>query len=449
MLNNLKKTLKSNEDILLYIVLFILVLAIKLDLWFIDVLISGIFLVLCIYLNSEKLLQVYIYMYFFENVSNISFVNGTLMRILLAVAMFKLILEILKKKPKINKTNIVIFLFMIFFYVTSIVRYNSILDTTAVFFKIMLILLFKIVLGEYSEERKDEFVRKILDTIIMGVLMSVVYGFITNNYYNEERNEFITRRFNGTKDPNFLAFYINLAMAVLLVKPKEELISKKNIIIMSVLIIALALTKSVTGIIINIISIIFIILIKNKEKIRCYIKKNKLKTIFSITILICIIGVILYGIIAKNSSKTHINENGTEIGDNRVAEIIIALKNKDIDRATSRKTLMWKIYVTDFIENTNIYEKLFGRGINIVTLYNDYFSQETSAHCTYIDIINSYGIVGGMIIYAYIFIKTKNNIILERKSKVKEIKMLRILMLIYAVELSIYTHKLFLIVFLL
>lgn len=388
-------------------------------------------------------------MYFFESVSNISFINGTLMRILLAVAMFKLILEILKKKPKINKTNIVIFLFMLFFYATSIVRYNSIVDTTAVFFKIILVLLFKIVLGEYSKEQKDEFIRKILDTIIMGVLMSVVYGFITNNYYNEERNEFITRRFNGTKDPNFLAFYINLAMAILLVKPKEDLIRKKNIIIMSVLIIALALTKSVTGIIINIISIIVIILINNKEKICYYVKNNKLKTIVTITILICIIGVILYGVIAENSSKTHINENGAEIGDNRIAEIIIALKNKDIDRATSRKTLMWKIYVTDFIENTNIYEKLFGRGINTVTLYNDYFGQETSAHCAYIDIMNSYGIIGGMIIYAYIFIKTKNNIILERKSKIKEIKMLRILMLIYAVELSIYTHKLFLIAFLL
>ena len=95
---------------------------------------------------------------------------------------------------------------------------------------------------------------------------------------------------------------------------------------------------------------------------------------------------------------------------------------------------------------------LFGNGITDKKIYTKFFGRKCLAHNSYADFLYNFGIVGFLLVIKYIFSKTIKNTFLSTNiintMYCKNIKVIRILLLIYAFTLSFYTKRMFLIFFL-
>ena len=214
------------------------------------------------------------------------------------------------------------------------------------------------------------------------------------------------------------------------------------------MLIGLVLTKSITGIFINVISFIVFVLIKNKKGIINYIKLRKGKVIIIFSLLLIAFGVGVFVMVEKNINEVYVNETGKIVAKNRIADIILSVRNGDIDRLTSQKTRDWRLFLNDY-KNSSTIKKIFGKGMDTYLVYSSYFKKEVASHSAYIDILCCYGIVGMIIIVWYLIRKLKNNIILLSHINNKVFRYVRIILLVYALELNIYTNRVFLLMFLL
>ena len=119
----------------------------------------------------------------------------------------------------------------------------------------------------------------------------------------------------------------------------------------------------------------------------------------------------------------------------------------DLGRFTSgRIPLMVTFMNASF--NRPIGNILFGNDAATKKVFSDYFYTDKYSHNSYMDVLYNFGIIGFVIVITYIFKKVHNNIYLKNSlvdNKYKgTIKLIRIMLLIYAFALCSYYIKNFL-----
>ena len=401
-------------------------------------------------LNLEETLIASVFLFFFEKVTIIPFLGGSINRIVIGIGILRILYTYFKKKPKINKYYLWMFIFFTIYMIYGVFFSREyLMENTMLYLNIIFFILYGNYLASYKKEDKKEIINSILKAIVLGTIFSIIYGLITQNFMLEKRAGFSHYRFNGTSDPNFLAYYINLALVIQLFNDKKIFVNKiLNILVYIILIVGLVLTKSITGIAFNIITILILLIVNNRKKIKKYITSHKRKVAILIASCILVIGVGGYFVVKYNLNQYHYNEENVMVGNNRIADILISIKNGDINRLTSQKTNDWSLYINQFCKD-NIIIKLFGRGIQPVYLYSPYFKTLAASHSTYLDLLFCYGIIGMVAILVFIFNKIRKDLYLYMATNNKCINYLRIVLLIYGIQLGIYTNRIFLQFFLL
>lgn len=442
---------KCNSNNWIYIILFFIVVLTGFKNIYMDSLALLLLLIIALFSNPKEILCSYVFLFFFEPVTEVAIIGGSINRILLIIGFISVIYHIIKEKVKIRKENIFITLFLTIFLGISIIL-NKIprSENIVLYINIMFLVIYCNYMSSFRFFEKKKIVDDILNAIVYGVFFSIIHGLLFWNFDLEQRIGFTNWRFNGTNDPNFLAYYINLAVVVQIFKTKSKKLIDKitNPVINMFLLIGLVLSKSITGIFINTVSFIILMIIKHKERIKKYYHEKKKKIIIYSSLLLIVLGIGVFTIVKKNINEVYEDSFGNIVAKNRIADVLLSLKNGDIDRLTSQKTRDWRLFWDNF-KSGNTFVKFFGNGIQPFLIFSEYWGKKVSSHNTYLDFLNCYGLIGSIIIMWYIHTKVKNNIILLSNINNKVYRYVRIILLIYGIQLSIYTNRIFLLMFLL
>lgn len=489
----LKKKYDLNKlpylDILIYsIVIFLFNLTPVLD-------IALAFIIAICFLRADiiGLLSGYIFFAFFDDAIHFELLGGSLSRLLMVIIFLKLLYLILKEKSKPEKKEIIIFSFIGFQIMFSILIGTFSSGDIIIAVNILLFLMFSIV-GKKERESIENTLKKLLIYIVAGVFIAIIYGLLKFNFLYEETGTLQVYRFSGTYEPNFMGMYINMAIIIILFS--ERLNKYIKALALVALVGTLGMTLSVTGVIVACI-IFFIYIIKKGE----FLKRIGYILGIGISSLL-LFGMSQYVFNVVNTMKlnndvqmeegteevveqtipeeaismddeqanTDINntqqqiekvENDTQeitvdvIEDNtaikRGKSLIENFKEGDFDTLTSGRLPIYKSFLKASFSR-NMKELMFGNGLSDEQLYCDFFGREKEAHNSYLNCLYNFGIIGFILIVIGIVIVMKRNSFfnmnLQNTKYEKIVRMLRIMFLIYAVVLSLYTKKMVLVFFL-
>lgn len=448
--------------------------------------------------SNEDCLFTFIFLSFFDEVLQIKQLGGSISRIVMAVIFVKLLINIIVNKYKPNKYQIGILIFFFISLIVSIINLKRInTEVIMILSNIIIFVLFSMAIKLKTKDETEQFIRKLLLTIVLAVLNSTIYGIINNNVIKEIEGDKIAIRFKGTYEPNFMCMYINLAfLSIISIK---DTIKPKILYYIgaAILITANVLTVSITGLITLLTSLIIYFIIQRKS----FKEEIKDFAIIIILFILCISSIRLVNsinskielkkqtVLKEQTQYTSNNElnnvatmqNQTE-NDNKVNETLNntqnsneaitntnkdavssglnvrlsfltnILKNGDLDRFSSGRIPLFTLFVEASF-NRPIFNILLGNDPTTKMLFSKYFYKAKYSHNSYVDILYNFGVIGFLAMMIYIFNITKNNIFLgsninENKYK-NAIKLIRIMLLIYSITLSLYTKRMVLVFFLL
>ncbi len=136
----------------------------------------------------------------------------------------------------------------------------------------------------------------------------------------------------------------------------------------------------------------------------------------------------------------------------RFEEIKKFIENGELDKISSGRLPLIRTFVKAAFDRP-IFNILFGNDITTKKIYCSFFDRECLAHNSFIDFLYNFGVVGCLIIIVYMVGITRKNIFLNMdfsNSKYStDIKLIRIMLIIFAFCLTLYTKRMFLIFFIL
>lgn len=135
----------------------------------------------------------------------------------------------------------------------------------------------------------------------------------------------------------------------------------------------------------------------------------------------------------------------------RIEYMLEFVQKGDWDRLTSGRLPIAVTFINASIDRP-LFNVLFGNGISTKTTYVNYFGTQKYAHNSYIDCLYNFGLVGVLIILFFITrVLFKNRFLGEDISNneyCNGVKTIRIVLLIFALSLSLYTKRMLLVFFL-
>lgn len=452
-----------------------------------NIIVGVVFLLIIIFeilLSKDKknMLFIFIFLSFFDEKIQIKQLGGSVSRIIMLFILLKLAIQIIKNKIKPNKFHIGVIIFFTISFIVGVIEKNINMEVFVTIFNIFLFICFSITLNLENNEEIEDFIEKLCYTIVIAVLCASIYGLITISFFKDVRGDTISYRFKGTYEPNFMCMYLNLAILALFTI--KEKVNKILYYILSALFINFAiLTVSMTGLGVLLVSIIIYFMFYIKEW-------KKLLKELGIIFLISIIMFFGIKIVKIESLMEHVNsnnqnnsevinevENSQPIEENlnnigntksqvddddliyleesgihaRIRRIINQLENGKIDDLTSGRTALVRTFFKASF-NRQILEILFGNNPINKKVYCDFFDRECFSHNSYMDCLYNFGIVGFGVIIGFLLYRTIKNIYVNTNitdcKYSKNIKIIRIMLLMCAVALTLYTKRMFLILFL-
>ena len=422
--------------------------------------------------NVEDIISIFLFLSYNDEVLKMDILKGSISRVVMIVIALKLIYHIIKNKIPIQKKHIFI---TIFFLISCLVSITNIIEEGIVFLNIFIFVLFSIV-ASHDIKKKDKFIEKICLTIVISVLCSIIYGLLTANFLEYVQNEKTMYRFNGTYEPNFMCMYINMAI-LSLITIKDKFKKWAYYLIFAIFLNAVILTMSMTGLISLCVCLFIYVIMFRKQW-----KELLLRGVY----IFIISGLMLFGIKQintgkyvywvknngiANSSVVNQNNNNKETEDfidmeknyydedqesgnieDRFERIKYLLLKGKFDILTSGRTALIRSFAKASF-NRSFFRIMFGNNLLNKKVYSSFFNRECYSHNTFIDFLYNFGIVGFCIIVWYIFYTTIKNKFLNEcivSSKyVKNIKLIRIMLIIFALSLTLYPKRMILIFFLL
>ena len=470
--------LKTNQFVRLLLELTLLVL-----LFNVHIVLGGIFtaiilLEIILAKDNKNLLFIYLFLSFFDEILIFEPIKGSISRIVMITIILKLGVFLIKNRVRPNKNQVGIAIFFAISFVVGVITYKTIsIEVVIVLVNIVTFLMLSMSIKQKNDEEMNQLIKRLLITIVFASLIGIFYGLVTNNFLAEYEGEKISLRFQGTYEPNFMSMFINLGIASLLFL-KEEMKHKLWAYIgLAIMINANISTISITGLaVLGVIAIVYIIM--QRKQIHLQWKEWLVIVlltvgVFGITKAVSILDIpkVFDTIKVTNQQeeknvieskneianpdikeeKDNIENNNNNSIINRMSFLKQKLLEKDWDRISSgRLPLMRTFWNASF--NRPIGNILFGNDMATKPLYTKYLGGTECSHCSYIDFLYNFGIVGFIVVNGYLFIITKKNIFLGRdisNTKYKNVIILiRVLLLIHMLALSMYTKRMVLTFFL-
>lgn len=466
-------TLKTNQFIRILTELTLLVLLFNIHIILGGILTAIILVEIIIAKDNRNLLYIYLFLSFFDEVLIVDILHGSISRIVMVVIFIKMLIFIIKNKILPNKYQIGLISFFTISFLIGLITVGFNLEVVMIFFNIVIFACFSMVLKFENIEEVNHFIERLCLTIIVAVSNSIFYGIINNNFLREVNGENTIYRFKGTYEPNFMCLYVNLGMLSLLTV-KEKFNRKIWLYLLGAIFVNAAIsTVSMTGIATLGLSIFLYIIFKRKNW------KEELLDLLGIGILTILIfgGIQLaHKIIemphlgnasqAQNiqddsligtegnkndlqSTNNNENRNGLE---KRVEWLEKLLMDGKLDVLTSGRLPLVKTFIRASFDRPVI-NILLGNDARTKTLYCSFFNEEKYSHNSYVDCLYNFGIIGFFIVIGFVGRRTIKNIYLGQyltdSKYIQNIKLIRIMLLIYALALSLYTKRMFLVFFLL
>ena len=468
MLKKIFNELKNNSFKRIMIELSLLVVLFNINLYIGIALLSIVLFEIIICKDYKNLLYIFLFLSFNDEILKLDILRGSISRIVMILIILKIAIKILKERIKPTSSEICVIIFFAISTIIGIIKMDSIVSSLISLLNIVVIVLFSIILKEKKKENIEQFIEKICYVIVISVLCGTFYGLLAGNFLGYMQGSEMVYRFNGSYEPNFMCMYINLAI-LSLITIKNKINKILYFVLVAFFININILTASMTGLLSLFVSLVAYFFMFIKER----------KIIIKNTLIIAIIGILIFGvfkvlkpsynknfiegehrIINKVESEQDELESREKLEDVDVEDDAIAyrfkrinklLEDGKIDEMTSGRTALIRTFIKASFKRPLI-NILFGNGITDKKIYTKFFGRKCLAHNSYADFLYNFGIVGFLLVIKYIFSKTIKNTFLSTNiintMYCKNIKVIRILLLIYAFTLSFYTKRMFLIFFL-
>lgn len=396
-------------------------------------------------MNIEELFFSFIFLYFFEEVYCFENIYGISIIVMTPLIALRLLWHMYRNKIMPKKKEFIIFGFTCFSGIMSLLSHNFGKATLVVIMTITVALLFKIILQKQSNPAK------ILDGLAMSIAIAstgtVLYGFLHNNYLNENRGDRFILRFNGAYEPNYTALFCNLGiLSSFYYRKKIGYFWSGYMILINL--IGLLLTRSTTGLGVFAI-ILLIVTIRNINYIKRTLKRflkgqDRFNTFINLFIFILIF--------IELAAIVFIFEYKTNFISGKLIMIIERVRSGNISSASSGRLPIIRAFLKSLNEE-NILIKLFGNAPQSLKVYSKYFDAYKYAHNTYIDLIYSFGYIGGTVILLLSLFKTVKRYFLgkqiKRKERIEFLLFSRLILLISGIMLSLHCEVITIILFLL
>ncbi|MEG0408263.1 MAG: glycosyltransferase family 4 protein [Bacilli bacterium] len=372
---------------------------------------------MCKKISTDDFEYLYFGLMIFEPILRMSFFPLSLYKIYQIFFIFKIIIDIYKKKSKFNIINVASISGL--FLLISGICYQTMLLYLSL--AVNLIIICYIMCKKGKEEG---YYTKLLYVLGMSIVFSTIYGIFRGATL--DYGSFI-RRCTTFDDPNYSACFIDIGLFCIL--GNKAFSKREKIVFIPVLFIYLLLTVSLSGILICITMFIIYSLFKNGKKTFIYL------SVFAVLIAIFLLmpfnkSTALYGIQHR----------------------IISLKDMTLDDMSSGRVELIKKYSKLFSELPSL-DKLFGGNNVTAGPYKDYCISKFNlcSHNSYIDMLFMVGYFFTIIInILFIYNIFKHIKIYKEGCKISlNIVMLKIILLLFASTLTMFPSKYFWIIYLL
>lgn len=455
-----------------------------------------------------EVLHAFIYFSFFDDVLQFDILGGSISRIIMVVMFSRGVFYFVKYKIAITKKESIICGFLVLSLITGVITKNFSFGDVIVCVNIGLIILYSLI-GRQEIQDINEELKNIFIHILTAVMTAVIYGIFRGNFLFEKTGSLEVYRFSGTYEPNFMGMYINMAIIIILFAPKIKKAIRYSLL--AFLIGMLGMTLSMSGIAICTFILIFYIFSQKTDFLRKFLEIGVIGILaivifvlgqYSFTVVNHItlnsqkveemtsvetfdkeepmnpsenvadskeIGEVQGNDIEENSDAVEPmvpKENSTEAeGTVTVDEVVeknfliqrleslwSELKQGDFDTLTSGRLPIFRSFVEASFDRSAL-EIFFGNGLQDEQVYCDFFGKEKEAHNSYINCLYNFGIIGFIIIGIGLFKVIKSPQIFGQKIKFSLYKdtfvVMQWMFLLYALVLSLYTKRMFLIFFIL
>lgn len=286
---------------------------------------------------------------------------------------------------------------------------------------------YAIVINKRYIENDELFINRLTFSFsVICVLISLhaaITGGVVYNEFDATKAYYIRKGLLGVGigDPNYSSILICIGLVSTVLNKRFHLLYK--LIAVFILLKALTITLSTSGIIAITVAVILILLINNNIP-----KKIKYITVAFFVLLI----VISF----YNSFPDPVKIPSVDKYIERILSKVDALMSGNWNTLTSKRSSISDTY-WKYIEKEDLLHFLFG--FNSLTCASDYVP-----HNTYIDFILQFGIIGSAL-YLYVLIKKFKNVIIEKSNLLyrKVVITLKVVFLLYMAALSIYQGSIF------
>lgn len=409
----------------LYYIIGLLLCLYGLNIYLNIIILSFFTLIAILNIKKDEFFYLYFIFLFFDNILKLPYGYGgeTIFRIYEILFLIRVFMDIKNKKFtfSINK----FYLFIPIILITTSFLYNNILVTLSL--TINLLILFYIFT---NKNKKVNFYDNLLYIMALTGTFAVVYGLFRGNIIDE----FYYKRYYFTiTDPNYSSLLLNIALFSIL--GNKVAYSYEKILIVLLCSLGVLLTVSISGIACLIICALIYLYITNKKLLKLTL------------LLMLFIGLIFISMPLGEQTALYAIRF-------RILKIYNIFYNTDLNTFTSYRLELFTNYLKYFFKNIPIMNVLFG-GLNTIS---GQFSENMVSiykhvsHNSFIDILYMTGFFGFISIFGLnIYEIVKNFKICKKRyyNSAINIFMLKIIILFYCTNLSIFPFRYFLAIFML
>lgn len=309
-----------------------------------------------------------------------------------------------KRKPRFSISRLCIIALMFFavgglFFQGSFVGVGAVTDLV---FMSCFVLLFR----STEDGGSDFFI-----FFVFGAVISVISGFFADGYLSKLLDPECTEelRYLATlEDPNYLGFYLNIAVAVILLHPLFKNLALK-LISLAFIYIGIVASGSATAMLCNIFTLCVCVFFLIK------MKRFKLRQLCAVIVLAAV-GVQLL-LLSRDSDWGFVSKASS-----RWIEKLVYLVNGELSEFTTTRSDIWRINMVKFAEQP-FWRQLFG-GNYVTAVGHDQVNFLHVSHQEYIDILLCTGIFG-LVFFLFCLVFTVSDDVVRVK-KQKELAYIRL-----------------------
>lgn len=347
------------------------------------------------------------------------------------IMILKSLKEIYTKKFRFSLIDIGIILLFTTYTVISFILYYD-FSVFKIILSFTIFIMFIVIL---KNSKDDGYLYGVFYVYLVSINLAILYGYLTGNFLETRSIEgvFSNLRFSGVHAPNYMAFYINIGICMLLFSPIQNSIKKTSkIVLFFNMSTALFLTQSTTA------TALFIVLLLVRVFVWLFTKKSSKKLLLQSALVLFILAISFLFI--ERFTRVFVQTASIQRLLNR-----IDLSNQfNLNTLTNNRFDSWQFYLNEYF-NGNFFNEVFGRAIfNPYSYYinSDFFSEESliGSHSTFIDMLWAVGIVGILSFILFNLLRINEN---RNSSFLLAIVMMKIVLIISMFSTSLMSNRLF------